>query len=107
MNLLKRIFAFIWAVWGAFWFMVVVIIFTPIYAVVLGVFGKKYSVICVWINVHYLCPFLLTLWGIRLKVHGRENLDKKGTYVFVANHLTQVDIVAGAAAMPQPIRFLA
>jgi 1-acyl-sn-glycerol-3-phosphate acyltransferase len=107
MEILKRIFGFFWALWAAFWFMVVVVIFTPVYAIILGVFGKKYSMACVWINVRYLSPFLLAISLIRLKVFGKENIDLRKTYVFVANHLAQVDIIATASAMPQPIRFLA
>ena len=107
MYFLKRIFGFLWAIWGAFWFMVVVTIFTLIYAVVFALFGKKYSMQCVWINCHYLCPFLLKVCLIRMKVFGKEKMDTKRPSVIVANHLTQVDILTTAAAVPIPIRFLA
>ncbi|MDB5284645.1 MAG: phospholipid/glycerol acyltransferase [Bacteroidota bacterium] len=107
MNLFKRIFGFIWAVWGGFWFIMVVAVLTPIYAVVLGVFGKKYSMKCVWVNTHYASPFLLMMMGIRLKISGDENVDPASTYVYVANHASQVDILVTAASIPQPIRFLA
>jgi 1-acyl-sn-glycerol-3-phosphate acyltransferase len=36
-----------------------------------------------------------------------ENIEEKGTYVVVANHRSQVDIIAGASALPFPVRFLA
>ena len=107
MNILKRTFGIIWACWTGFWFMLVVIIFTPIYAIVLGLFGKKYSMKCVWINVHYLSPFLLAVSLIRIKVFGKQNIDPKRAYVYVANHLAQVDIITSGSAVPQPIRFLA
>ena len=107
MEILKRTFGFFWALWAGFWFMVVVIIFTLVYAVILGIFGKKYSMKCVWINCHYLSPFLLAVSLIRLKVFGRERVDPKRTYVFVANHLSQIDIISCTAVLPQPIRFLA
>ena len=107
MHVLKRIFGFIWACWGAAWFMLVVALLTPVYALLLFVFGKKYSMFCVWINAHYASPFLLWIMGIRLKIVGREKVDPKATYVFVANHLSQIDILATASAMPHPIRFLA
>ncbi|MBP6731918.1 MAG: 1-acyl-sn-glycerol-3-phosphate acyltransferase [Chitinophagales bacterium] len=107
LYILKRIFGFIWAIWGAFWFILVVTIFTIIYSVILGIGGKKYSMLCVWINCHYLSPFLLGICGIRLKVYGLEKLDKNKTYVFVGNHLSQIDILTTAAALPKPIRFLA
>ncbi|HLP52208.1 MAG TPA: lysophospholipid acyltransferase family protein [Chitinophagales bacterium] len=107
MHLIKQSFGFIWALWGAFWFMVVVIIFTPIYALLFALFGTKYSMACVWCNCHYLSPFLLGITGIRVKVFGKEKLDKNRTYVFVGNHLTQIDILATAVSVPRPIRFLA
>jgi 1-acyl-sn-glycerol-3-phosphate acyltransferase len=107
MNILKRTFGFFWALWTAFWFMFVVTLFTPIYAIVLGLFGKKYSMKCVWINVHYLSPFLLAVSLIRLRVFGKENIDPKRAYVYAANHLAQVDIITSGSAMPQPMRFLA
>lgn len=34
------------------------------------------------------------LWGVRVKVVGRENIDKKTSYVFVANHQGAFDIWA-------------
>ena len=63
MEIIKGAFSFLWVVWGAIWFMIIVLVFTPIYAVVLGVFGRKYAINCVWINFHYLSPFLLTMMG--------------------------------------------
>ena len=107
MHIAKRIFGFFWALWTGFWFMVVVIIFTPLFAVFLGIYGRKYSMKCVWINTHFLSPFLIAVSLIRLRVFGKEKVDKNATYVFVANHASQVDIIASASAMPQPIRFLA
>src|SRR4051812_31767306 len=107
MNFLKRIFGFIWALWGTFWFMLVVSVFTIIYAFVFALFGKKYSMHCVWINCRYLSPFLLKINLIRMKVFGVEKIDTSRTYVFVANHLTQVDIITTAASVPKPVRFLA
>ena len=107
MQIPKRIFGFLWALWAGFWFMFVVSLFTPVYAVVLGIFGKKYSMKCVWINCHYLSPFLIAVSLIRLRVFGKEKIAANRSYVFVANHLAQVDIIASASAMPQPIRFLA
>ncbi|MCW5908376.1 MAG: 1-acyl-sn-glycerol-3-phosphate acyltransferase [Chitinophagales bacterium] len=107
MQFLINVFGFLWAVWGFAWFLLVVALFTIIYAVVLGIFGRKYAMQCVWINCRYLSPFLLRINGIRLKVNGTEKIDAKRTYVFVANHRAQLDIIAGASALPQPVKFLA
>jgi 1-acyl-sn-glycerol-3-phosphate acyltransferase len=107
MKILKDIFSFFWALWGAFWFMLVMLIFTPLYAIVLGITGRKYVDQCIWINCHYLCPFLMSICLIRLKIYGAEKIDPSKTYVFVANHLSQVDILTTGSSVPHPIRFLA
>jgi 1-acyl-sn-glycerol-3-phosphate acyltransferase len=46
-------------------------------------------------------------WGMRVHAHGVENVDPRGTYVFMANHLSHVDIVALFVALPMDVGFLA
>lgn len=107
MKIAKQVFGILWAVWGFTWFLLVVAVFTFVYAIVLGLFGKKYSMACVWINCRYLSPFLMWVNGLKLVIHGKENIQPIGSYVVVANHCSQVDIIAGASALPFPVRFLA
>lgn len=107
MKQIKQVFGFGWALWGFAWFLLVVFLFTIVYAVVLGLFGRKYSLRCVWINCHYLSPFLLFINGIRLKVHNKYHAKANGRYVVVANHTSQLDIIACASSLPFPVRFLA
>ena len=49
------------------------------------------------------------LWGARTKltVAGGEDLDPRGKYVFVANHLSNLDIPVNFLLAPVSIRFLA
>jgi 1-acyl-sn-glycerol-3-phosphate acyltransferase len=107
MKHLKSVFGFLWAVWGFTWFLLIVALFTIVYAVVLGLFGRKYSMQCVWINCQYLSPFLMWVNGLKLLLHGQEKIKPSQTYVVVANHRSQIDIIAGASALPFPVRFLA
>ena len=107
MKIFKTIFTFIWAFWGATWFMLAITPFTFIYALIFLFTGKKYVMNCVWVNCHYLAPFVMAMTLVRLKVFGKEKIDTDKNYVYVANHLAQMDILASAAAIPQPIRFLA
>ncbi len=107
MKLLKSIFSFFWALWGCFWFAVVVTIFTILYALLFTFTGKKYLRQCIWMNCHYLCPFLLKVCFIRLKVHGLEHISSTQPYVVVANHCAQIDILISGASVNQPVRFLA
>ncbi len=46
-------------------------------------------------------------WGMKVQAHGTEQLDPTGTYVFMANHMSHVDIVALFVALPVNVGFLA
>jgi 1-acyl-sn-glycerol-3-phosphate acyltransferase len=46
-------------------------------------------------------------WGMRVNAHGITRLDPRATYVFMANHLSHVDIVALFVALPIDVGFLA
>lgn len=46
-------------------------------------------------------------WGMRVHSHGAEQLDPDGTYVFMVNHLSHVDIVALFIGLPVNVGFLA
>ena len=50
---------------------------------------------------------LLAVSFIRVRVEGLEKLDPRGTYVFVANHGSFMDIPALLASLPQQFRFFA
>jgi 1-acyl-sn-glycerol-3-phosphate acyltransferase len=62
-------------------------------------------------NIYYLhhvfTPLFLTLVGIRLKVEGRELLDRKQSYVIVGNHSSSLDFIVHGHAFPGVFRFLA
>jgi 1-acyl-sn-glycerol-3-phosphate acyltransferase len=38
--------------------------------------------------------------GLKMKVEGLENIDRKGKYIFVANHESSIDVVALMKALP-------
>ncbi len=46
-------------------------------------------------------------WGMKVEAHGVERVDLNGTHVFMANHLSHVDIVALFIAPPMNVGFLA
>ncbi len=50
---------------------------------------------------------LLAAGFIRLRTEGAEKLDRNGSYVFVANHGSYMDIPAVLVALPQQFRFFA
>jgi len=50
---------------------------------------------------------LLWVSFVRVRVEGVDKLDPKGSYVFVANHGSFMDIPAALAVLPQQFRFFA
>jgi 1-acyl-sn-glycerol-3-phosphate acyltransferase len=46
-------------------------------------------------------------WGMEVEAEGNHHVDPNGTYVFMANHLSHVDIVALFVALPINVGFLA
>lgn len=51
--------------------------------------------------------FFLGLAGSSLEVDGRDNIDPNGQFVFIANHLSNLDIPVMFLATGMPIRYLA
>jgi 1-acyl-sn-glycerol-3-phosphate acyltransferase len=52
-----------------------------------------------WIN--------LTLTGVRVKVIGREKLDKARSYIVMTNHQSNLDVLAIATRLPLQLRWVA
>jgi 1-acyl-sn-glycerol-3-phosphate acyltransferase len=50
---------------------------------------------------------LAKAWGMEVHARGTEHLDPTKPYVFMANHLSHVDIVALMVALPMNVGFLA
>ncbi len=57
--------------------------------------------------IHWWSRSLLKVAGIRLRVHGTENIEPGRSYVIVSNHQSAFDIPAHFLALPLPVRFLA
>jgi 1-acyl-sn-glycerol-3-phosphate acyltransferase len=62
-------------------------------------------------RLHYLArtwgKMLLAVSFIRVRSEGLEKVDPAGTYVFVANHASYMDIPAILSQLPQQFRFFA
>lgn len=106
MSAVKWIFQSLWGIWGLLVFVMTLIIVTPLYVVILNVGGRSRQ---------RQAHFLSRIWGevlfklllIRVKTHGAEILDHNQTYVFVTNHVSQLDIPAMTLATPHFFKFLA
>lgn len=54
----------------------------------------------------YLCTLSFII-GIRMTVSGRENIDRKQSYLITVNHKSSADIFVAARAMPIHFKFFA
>lgn len=106
MGLIGKILRFIWALWGMVVFLVSLIIVTPIYFIIFGIGGDKNSLVAHKISRSW-ARFLLTFFGVRIKIHNAEKLDPEQTYVFISNHASQFDIPAWRLATNHFFKFLA
>src|SRR5947209_9025812 len=56
---------------------------------------------------HLWARFLLWVSGVHVRVEGLEHIDRNGSYVFIANHLSYMDTPVVLAHLPVQFRFLA
>ena len=86
--------------------MVVITILTPAAYIFLLIGGEKMADSVLQFCYGYVARFFLFMWGIQCRVKNPEMAPSHGPVVFIANHRAQLDIVAGASALPLPARFL-
>ena len=106
MAALKKGFRFLWAIWGMVVFLVSLLIVTPIYLLIFGIAGQKGERAAHRVS-QFWARFLFIGFLIRVKVHNKSLLDGRETYIFVANHNSQLDIPALAVATDHIFKFLA
>lgn len=91
-----------------------VIIFFPIFAINTIVLGIAAILGCKYGNSEFWAYYPGVIWSrlnlagclCRVKVEGREKLNPKQTYVFVANHQGAPDILMVFGYLGQPFRFI-
>lgn len=98
---------FLWLLWGGFVFMLTISILTPIYLLLILLFGKRVKYMLVKNNYHIVAPFLLAMTLIFRKQYNREAMPDKGAHVLISNHQSMSDIIINAAASKQAGFFLA
>jgi 1-acyl-sn-glycerol-3-phosphate acyltransferase len=102
-----RALRFLYGILAAVLFAISLLIVVPIYFIIFSVFSAKkaphvaHKVSRLWAGTFYV------LFFIRVKIKNAELIDKNKTYVFISNHLSQLDIPAYAIACKNTIRFLA
>ncbi len=105
---MKRILKTIWGIYGLIIFVTTLMLVIIAFFIVFTFVPKKQAPFVAhrFISRTWAAS-LFVLFGIRLKVKNRDFLKKEQTYVFVANHLSQLDIPAYAVAAKHALKFLA
>lgn len=90
--------------WALSWAVLVTIIISTL-VVIMGLLGLG----------HQRLQFLSRLWarllligmGLRVRVTGRENLERGQTYIFAVNHSSMLDIMVLSVELPKNFRWMA
>ena len=101
-KLLKAIYAVYCLIAFAASFIIVI----PCYFIVFNLFSKKKSPFIAHKLSKFWAHLLFVLFFVRCKIENKEHIDPDKQYVFVANHLSMLDIPAYAAACSNSFRFL-
>jgi len=91
-SLLKKL----WAIYALILLMILIIISLPYYIIVFYIFPSKVIKGLIYYNHHVLTNIYFRLILIRVKVHCREYLDKKQSYLIISNHRTSLEFIINA-----------
>jgi 1-acyl-sn-glycerol-3-phosphate acyltransferase len=106
--IVKRIARTIFGIYALLVFLIGLITASICYAFIFAFLNKKKAPFIAhqFISRNW-ARFIFFMYGIRMEIRNGEFLDPKQTYVFIANHRSQLDIPAYAIATKHTIRFLA
>ena len=101
-----RLFAHAYAIYGLSAFALSCLLILPAYFFVFNFTGPAAERNGLRVT-RFWGRFVVNLLGIRLRVTGREKIDLDRNYIYVSNHLSQLDIPVTLAANPALFKFLA
>lgn len=107
-NLLKRFLKTLWGIYALLIFVITLVLVIFCYFIIFSMTDKKKAPFYAhkYVSRNW-AKSLFLFFAIKIKIKNKNLLDKKATYVFVSNHLSQLDIPAYAAATSHTFRFLA
>lgn len=105
---MKRVLKTIWGIYGLLIFVSTLLIVIFCFFAIFTFAGKKRAPFYAhqYISRNW-ARTLFFFFGIRVKVENKDVLKSNETYVFVANHLSQLDIPAYAVGCDHTFKFLA
>jgi len=106
MNVVKNIFARIWALWAAIWFIITMLIFFIPFCFCFSWKEPKRSHIS-YPLFHFWMQVYLPLVGVFIKIKGKENFVPGKNYIVICNHTTLMDIPVSSTEIPGPNKTIA
>ncbi len=88
-------------------FLLSFLLVVPLYFIIFNFFPKSRSPHIAHALSRGWAAYLFICFFIRVKISNKQFIDKNKTYVFVANHLSMLDIPLYASACKNTFRFLA
>ncbi len=106
MNIVKNIFARIWAIWGILIFVITLLIVFPFFCICFFWKEPKRSNIShkffgIWMGIY------LPLIGVIVKIKGKENFIKGQNYIVLCNHNSLMDVPVTTPRIPEANKTIA
>ncbi len=101
-----RIFRFVYTIYCIIPFTISFFLFVPCYFFIFNFYSKQRAPHIAHSLSRFWASLLFFFFFIRLKIKNKELIDPNQTYVFVANHLSFLDIPLYARACTNTFRFL-
>jgi 1-acyl-sn-glycerol-3-phosphate acyltransferase len=103
MNSLKKILHSLYLVWAVFWFVFYMLLIFP-FVIIFSFFGKIRGGNLIYRLLHSWGDFWFFMVGIRVKKIYEETPDPSRQYVFVVNHISNLDAAMLVKVIRQPFR---
>ncbi len=107
MKFIIRLLRFVFTLIAGIFFILSFFVVIPCYFFVFTFYKKDKASVIAHRLTRYWGKMLFILFLIRVKVKNKDFINPKQTYVFIANHQSQLDIPAYTVACKNTLRFLA
>jgi 1-acyl-sn-glycerol-3-phosphate acyltransferase len=103
MNVLKMIFLAPYMIWAVFWFVLYMLLIFP-FVILFSFFGKIKGGNMIYKLLHSWGDFWFFMIGIRVRKIYEHTPDHAKQYVFVVNHISNLDAAMLVKVVRQPFR---
>jgi 1-acyl-sn-glycerol-3-phosphate acyltransferase len=103
MNVVKKFLHSLYFVWAVFWFIFYMLLIFP-FVIIFSFFGKIRGGNLIYKLLHSWGDFWFFMAGIRVKKIFEEAPDPSRQYVFVVNHISNLDAAMLVKVIRQPFR---